>query len=761
MGDAKTAVVDSLWTTSGLRDMRQQTLRDAGVTLFGAGLVLTPVLAFVFGEVNAATVGIVLGLILVGATTYLLSEPKPVLATYLLLLGLAVLLLLASSVFPARATLPWLIVIVVVGGFLRGPLTGAILAAAGSLVLATGYVVDVSSLDSEVRLSLGALLWAAAGLSWLAFRPLLLALQWSWASYLEVRQVNELLRDRQGELNRTLKSLNETLDRLDQANHELERARQAANQARQLKSEFAVNVSHELRTPLNLIIGFSDMMVTAPQSYLGEVLPEAYREDAVAIYRSARHLSDLVDDILDLGQIETGRMALHRELLQLGDVLAEAVDTVRVLFTQKGLSVDCVVPPDLPPIFADRTRLRQIVINLLSNAARFTEHGGATVGAWLDERDVVIAVVDTGPGMPPEDLPRVFDEFWQASDPRRRAGGSGVGLAVSKRFVEMHGGAIWVESELGAGTTFTFTLPRATSLPEMAPPRPWDTWVQVHHPPGEREVVALVTDDADAAHLFERYLDDYAIARVDDATALAVVPRSPDLRGVIVVAPDSLTAHRRGLALQTRRPQLPVIACGFTSARLSLAERLGVSDYLVKPIDRDRLSGALRQLDRSARRLLVVDDDPDAARLLARMIRSVSRKYQVTTAFGGAEALRLIETDRPDAVFVDLIMPGLDGYTLIETVRHDPRLTAMPLFAVTAQAASSDPLTADGVTIVQSGGLPVGALIDCVRYALRRLNAGADEGQPFSPDGTPARPRHPERSEGSRWRQEDPSLRSG
>jgi CheY-like chemotaxis protein len=162
--------------------------------------------------------------------------------------------------------------------------------------------------------------------------------------------------------------------------------------------------------------------------------------------------------------------------------------------------------------------------------------------------------------------------------------------------------------------------------------------------------------------------------------------------------------------------------------RLSLAERLGVADYLVKPIGRERLTRVLRELGSAARQFLVVDDDRDAARLLARMIRSVSRKYVVQVAFGGAEALRNLEAERPDAVFVDLIMPDVDGYTLIETIRNDPRFGTTPIVAVSAQALSIDPLASDGVTLVQPGGMPVGNLIDSVRYALRRLSAGTDDG---------------------------------
>ncbi len=738
---------DDFWTDSGLADMRQLALREVSIALFVVGLVAVPLVPFIFGQVNSASVGSVLGLLTLSALSYLIGRRSATVAAYTLVVGSLGILALALTFLPETAILPWFAVVVLVAGFLIGPEAGAILAVVGTAILMTGEPLQIFGLGSGVRLSDAMLLWAAAGLSWLALRPLLIALTWSWQNYLEVRSVNQLLKDHQGELGRTVKSLNETLDRLDQVNRELERARRAANQARQLKSEFAVNVSHELRTPLNLIIGFSEMMVTSPQSYDGQPLPAAYREDAVAIYRNARHLSDLVDDILDLSQIEAGHMGLHRDLIPIDTTIAEAMDTVQVLYTQKGLSLRASIPPDLPPIFADRTRLRQIIINLLSNAARFIEQGGAEIRVAMDERDVTFDVADTGVGIPPEDLPFVFSEFWQARGPHR-LGGSGVGLAVSKRFVEMHGGSIRATSTVGEGSTFTFTIPRAVNLPEMAPARPWETWARPRELASERRLLAVVTEDRDAAHLCERYLDDHAIVPLGDVTALSIFPGRADLDGVVVIAPDSVTAFRRGLAAEIHLPGVPILSCGLVNAKQSLAERLGVADHLVKPVSRERLTQALERLGKSVRQILVVDDDPDAVRLLSRMIRSVSRRYRVTTALNGTQALRVLDGTRPDAVFVDLVMPEIDGYTLIDSIRDRPAMTDTPIVAVSAQTPSKRPLTSDGIVFLQSGGISVTSMIECLRDGLKLLQRGdrlnrLSEEAPPSPgtsEGEPALP---------------------
>lgn len=713
---------DGLWTASGLDDMRRQAVREIAVVFLGVGIALIPLLPLILRSISGPAVALVFALIVVAGATFLSVDQTPRFGAYLLVGGFFGILGIGLIALGPVVVLPWFVVAVLISGLLIGPLAGAILALAGSIVLLVAPMPFGGEARPLIRGSLIALLWVGDGLSWLALRPLLVALGWSWQNYLDVRKANQALQERQGELNRTLKSLGDALYRLDQANHELERARKAANEARQLKSEFAVNVSHELRTPLNLIIGFSEMMVTAPQTYEGQDLPPAYREDAIAIYRNARHLSDLVDDILDLSQIEAGRMALQREFISIEQTIVEAIDTVAVLYTQKGLEIETDLPPELPPVFADRTRVRQTLINLLSNAARFTDRGGATTRVTLDESDFIISVADTGEGIAAEDLPRVFSEFWQANDPRHRQGGSGVGLTVSKRFVEMHGGTMVVASAPGRGTTFTFTIPRSSTLPEMPPFRPWETWVRIRQNGQERPAIALVTEEEDILRLFERYFDDYTLIPFGDVTGLPGLAARANLSGVVVVAPDSYLAHRRAMAARTCVYGVPILACGMMNGRRSLADRLGIADYLTKPIDRGRLGEILHRLGGRARKILVVDDDPDAARLVARMIRSVSRRYRVSTATSGAEALRILGDDPPDALFLDLVMPEIDGYTLIESIHGDPKLAGLGVVAVSARDLSAHPLSSDGLILLEPDGIAVSHLMECLRHALKTLS---------------------------------------
>jgi len=219
-------------------------------------------------------------------------------------------------------------------------------------------------------------------------------------------------------------------------------------------------VSHELRGPLNLILGFSRLMALSPERY-GEPLPGAYRADVATIYRNSRHLSDLIDDILDLSQIEAERLPLAKERVDLEEeVVKEAAEFVHPLAERKGLTLTLRLAGTLPAVMVDRVRLRQVVLNLLTNAVRFSEKGEITLRTERQRERVLVSVQDSGPGIDADQLPRLFQEFSQAQPAERReVRGSGLGLAISKQLVELHGGEIWVQSTRGVGSTFSFTVP--------------------------------------------------------------------------------------------------------------------------------------------------------------------------------------------------------------------------------------------------------------------------------------------------------------
>ena len=274
-------------------------------------------------------------------------------------------------------------------------------------------------------------------------------------------------RDAQADLKQAVKDLAEANLQTARLNQLLGMARHAAEEAERAKAEFVANVSHELRTPLNMVIGFAEMIMSAPKTY-GRV-STALRADLAVIHRNSQHLAALIDDVLDLSQIEAGRMALTKERVALGEIIAAATEAIRPLYQTKGLYLRTEAPEGLV-VSCDRTRVREVLLNLLSNAGRFTEQGGVTVQARVMGQEVVVSVSDTGPGIAPEDQARLFQPFQQADGSiRRRFGGSGLGLSISKHFVELHDGRMWLESGVGSGTTIFFTLPFEPRRRPVAP----------------------------------------------------------------------------------------------------------------------------------------------------------------------------------------------------------------------------------------------------------------------------------------------------
>jgi signal transduction histidine kinase/CheY-like chemotaxis protein len=564
-------------------------------------------------------------------------------------------------------------------------------------------------------------IWLTTLLIWVAVYPLRMTADWAWASFEQARRKTEQARTDRAQLARVLKELDSANGQLQSMTVELERARRAAVEARRLKAEFAANISHELRTPLNLIIGFSEMMTLAPETY-GTPLPPAYRGDVHAIFRNARHLADLVDDVLDLSQLEAGRMGLLRAPLDVGDVIQEAVDTVASLFQRKQLALHLHLAPDLPQIDADRTRVRQVLINLLNNAARFTEQGSVTLAAHAGAQEVHFTVTDTGPGIAPEMLPHVFEEFsWLNARVRDQHGGSGLGMAVSKKFVELHGGHMGVTARLGQGTTFSFSLPLREELGIKWQPPSWETWVRLPPREGRRKkTLALLAPDAPTAHLFARYLEEYEVVTVPDRAAAWQLASRTLVHALLVVADGGEAGW---MALRTAReglPPVPVLVCtlrgGPTARRPAHA-----TVYLTKPVSQAHFLATLDQLDPSVRRLLIVDDEPEVVRLLSRMAQRAARSFEITRAYSGARALEIMAHQPPDALILDLLMPDIDGYTVMERLRSRPEWQTLPIIIVTARGREEEKITTGLVGLTQRDGFSIGETVRCLKANLDAL----------------------------------------
>lgn len=599
-------------------------------------------------------------------TSYLLRQQHWAGAVFVFIAGLIVAVSLITFLFPSAAAAYLYILVVLVTATLTGPLaTFSVAALCVGLILILGRLPG-SGIDLPDTLLPAVLTLVVATTAWLGSRRLFTALAWALTMTREAQKNAEEAQKHRGEVQRILKDLDEAYVRLERAHEALIYAREAAEKAYRFKAEFVANVSHELRTPLNLIVGFSEMMATAPESYGGVLLPSQYRGDVTAIYRSARHLSDLINDVLDLSRIEAGRMPVHKEPVDLGEVIREAIEMVRGLAEARRLGLELELPDELPTLFLDRTRIRQVLLNLLTNATRFTDAGWIRVCVRAEGPEAVVTVQDSGAGIPPDALTRAFEAFAQFDENHAREG-SGLGLAVSKKFVELHGGSMWIESEVGRGTTVGFTLPipkgekevPVSALKAGAPLRYYK----------EQPLVLVLHDDSRVLSLLSRYMDghQFALARTVDETREKIQETLP-----AAVIMDTSWANRWATsASELKLPsQVPLITCPLPSLhRLGLL--LGAKDYLAKPVTREDLTNALSGLPRPPRTALIVDDDPHFVRLLARMLKASNRSLRVLKAFGGKEGLEIARSQRPDVVLLDLFMPGINGYAFLEELTRD------------------------------------------------------------------------------------------
>lgn len=616
---------------------------------------------------------------------YALRERCRRLACWLLLFSLIVADSLIVAAHPTSLALACGVLVVVAANALLGPwhaaVAGAIMWLAGTAARQLGLGIPGWHWGTADVIILYTLTWGA---NLLATRPLKQSVQSTFIGWSRARQALEEVRVRRAELYRVVRALEEATYRIERMNNELLVARREAEEARALKARFVATVSHELRGSLNLILGFSRLMVLSPEKY-GEPLPPTYRADVATIYRSSQHLLALVDDILDLSQIEARHLPLVRDRVDLGiDVIEKAASIIGPLIERKGLQLRVEVAADLPWILADPVRLRQVLLNLLNNSIRFTERGSITIRAQRSESAIVVSVADTGVGIPPEEMGRLFQEFHQVQAPETvESTGTGLGLAICKYLVELHGGHIWAESQVGQGTTLHFTLPL---------PGTQEVGSLMRTTGGEKEARAyasclVVHDDPGIVRLFARYIEGYPIvgvARADEAIHLVeeIHPRA------ILTTPQ--VAEEIFELLSQTPYDVPIITCNLPRAIENL-EVAGEMSYLIKPIAPEALTALMRQVERDGETtVLLVDDEPDAVRLLERMLNTLPHTYRILKAYDGQQALAVMRETVPDIVFIDIAMPGIDGKQTVARMRKEERLQEVPVVFVSARDWQQD-----------------------------------------------------------------------
>lgn len=629
-----------------------------------------------------------------------------------------------------------------------GGLTGQVVIGVLLLTLPTDLLPPASSLLRLATLLCGAIGLVVGGLA----RHVYIASLNTLCTHYDAAQA-ELASAREQRL-----MFHRTEEELRSANRELARLYDrvkalsfAADEARQAKETFVANVSHELRTPLNMIIGFSNIIPKLSHVY-GVKLPPALLSDISAIRRNGQHLAKLVDDVLDLSQIEAGRMALSKEWSNLGALVAEATEAVSTLFESKQLYLQADVPADLPLIYCDGTRIRQVLLNLVSNAGRYTERGGVRITAQLEAAEVTVCVADTGPGIAPADQERLFQPFQQGdSSLSRRHGGSGLGLAISRRFVEMHGGRMWLSSELRAGTRVYFALPVSAPVDEEGGTTAAQRWFSPYQdyeyrlhrePPVTRPPTVLprwmVVEKADSlGRLLGRYAEGVEIAASQDMGAAQAELAHTPAQGFIVNAPLPASAESAVAALGALPYGTPGFWC-WLPGQDEAARELGVVSYLVKPVTDEALLVSLAALGPGVQTILLVDDDAEVLQLFTRMLLLADRGYRVIQAKSGQRALDLLRTRRPDVMLLDLVMPGKDGFQVLREKRADTAIRDVPVIVVSAQDPTGAPVVSSGLTITQNGGLSARELLALIQAATGILGRGAPPPGRERPETPPA-----------------------
>lgn len=502
---------------------------------------------------------------------------------------------------------------------------------------------------------------------------------------------------------RLLNELQQERDLAEQRAQELALKNQEVERANRLKSEFVANMSHELRTPLNSILALSQILLDRLDGDLNEEQEKQVR----IIERNGQNLLRLINDILDLSKIEAGRIELIPSAFALPDVINNVRSTIAPLVDDKHLTLEVVCADDLPRCYTDENKLKQILLNLCSNAVKFTERGGITIrarrgchlvhsslegtsGAW-----VTIEVQDTGIGIAPEHQAIIWEEFRQIDGSlSRQYEGTGLGLAIVRRLVRLMGGEIELDSTPGVGSTFRFALPARLPQDRSVVERPVLPPVERQPlpeapPTGERPLVLIVDDDVEVIYILEKYLRDDGYEIVAAQSGDEAIEKARALRPFAMTLDIMLPGRDGWEVIQTLKsdPQtcdIQIIVLSMLDNR-QLGYSLGATDYLVKPVSRADLLQRLAALRNGTpiRRAVVIDDDPIEQRVLTTVLRD--EQMEVTAFSDGEAALAYLAEHTPDLITLDLMMPGMDGFEVLDAIRKLTHLQSVPVLVITAK----------------------------------------------------------------------------
>ncbi len=466
------------------------------------------------------------------------------------------------------------------------------------------------------------------------------------------------------------------------------------------KSEFLANMSHELRTPLNAIIGFSEVLLDKMFGDLN-VKQEEYLDDVLS---SGRYLLSLINDILDLSKVEAGRMELELGTFDLRQLLEGSLVMVKERAQAHGITLSLETADDVDTLTGDERKVKQVLFNLLSNAVKFTPDGGK-VGVTATRADamVQVAVWDTGVGIPADDQQRIFEEFQQVGQGLAgKTEGTGLGLTLAKKFVELHGGTIWVESTPDRGSTFTFTLPIGSAASHVPLPAVQEDtardWERVVEPGSMRPLVLVVEDDPRGADLLHIYLSEagYSVDVARDGAEGLEKVRQLDPAAVVL---DILLPKLDGWAFLTQikadpvTRAVPVIIVSIIDQK-GKGFAMGAADYLLKPVQKDDLLRTLHAFSLTAKmqtvpvKILAIDDDPKAVELLAAVLEPEG--FRVLRAYGSEAGIEIARAEQPDLIILDLLMPEMNGFEVLDRLGQSAVTKRLPVILFTLKQLTAE-----------------------------------------------------------------------
>ncbi len=692
-----------------LAELRARLTAHLGIVLIGFGIL--GAWYFVLRiDLPLTASGLLCLVVLLGRLVQRLQVNHPVLACYTLVWGSVALLSIGMGWFNS----PWL------------PCLGVVCVFVGAILINNGGIFIAVILSSQLALlnlttnrtypfwELTLLFVLAAITSWLIAYTLFTAVHWYGAMQQRSTQLLDETRDHRAQLSQALKSMEIAYETQKRTQLELIWAHKQAEDARRLKEQFAANVSHELRTPLNLILGFSEIMYLSPEVYGDFGWPPVLRRDVHQIYHSSQHLLALIDDILNLSRFEMVGFHLNFEAVPLEPLLRDTLDIVQSLVRGRPVNLNLKIEAGLPLLEIDRTRIRQVVLNLLNNACSFTETGSIDLIARRMGHEVWVSVRDTGAGIPSDKLSHLFDEFYQVDHTIRRShGGVGLGLAISKRFIEAHHGHIWVESIEGVGSCFTFALP----CTEHAPHNPTDDQTLAPMPTTAARPCLLVLEKDEAiVSMLQRYIKSCNVIQVKDSRLLDELSLTYHPRAIIHNVKPETQGTNPPVLIET---EVPVIECTLPNPAW-FAGDLTIAGYLPKPINAQTLLEKIKSIG-AVQEVLVIDDDRGFALLVERILKSSGKPFMIRRAYDGVQGIAALQDHLPDLVLLDVIMPGLDGMGLLAHMHADPKLAAVPVILLTSSDENYLPQVGSRIVVYHRSGLLPVEVLNCLNAITNNL----------------------------------------